>query len=64
VMLLIAALAATVLIRRRNHVRSQADEHSLGSPQTHAILHHGSAMGLTLALQTAQRRNTICSPLQ
>lgn len=64
VMLLIAALAATVLIRRRDHVRSQADEHSLGSPQTHAILDHGSAMGLTPALQTAQRRNTIYSPSQ
>jgi hypothetical protein len=64
VMLLIAALAATVLIRRRNHVRSQADEHSLGSPQTHAILDRGRSMGLILALKTAQRGNTIYSPLQ
>ena len=63
-MLLIAALAATVLIRRRNHVRSQAGEHSLGSPQTRAILDDDRPMGLTLALQTAQRRNTIYSPLQ
>jgi hypothetical protein len=63
-MLLIAALAATVLTRRRNHVRSQAGEHSLGSPQTRAILDDDRPMGLTLALQTAQRRNTIYSPLQ
>jgi hypothetical protein len=64
VMLLIAALAAAVLIRRRNHVRSQTDEHSLGSPQTRAISDHDRPMDPTPALQTAQRRNTIYSPLQ
>jgi hypothetical protein len=64
VMLLIAALAAAVLIRRRNDVRSRADEHSRGSSQTRAILDHGRPMGLTLTLQAAQRRNTIYSPLQ
>ena len=64
VMLLIAALATAVLIRRRNHVRSQADEHSLGSPQTHAILDHDQPMGPTLALQTVHHRNTIYGPLQ
>jgi len=64
VMLLIAALATAVLIRRRNHVHSQAGEHSLDSQQTSAILGHDWPMGPTLALQTAQRRNTIYSPLQ
>jgi len=64
VMLLIAALATAVLIRRRNHVHSQAGEHSLDSQQTSTILDHDWPMGPTLALQTAQRRNTIYSPLQ
>ena len=59
IMLLIAALAATVLIRRRNHVRSQTNEHPLGSSQPHAISNHDKSMGLILSLQTAQRRNTI-----
>jgi hypothetical protein len=58
-MLLIAALAATVLIRRRNHVHSQADENPLGSSQPHAISNHDKSMGLILSLQTAKRRNTI-----
>ena len=64
VMLLIAALAATILIRRRNHVRSQADEHSFSSPRTQAILDHDWPVSPTLARQTAQRRNTVYSPLQ
>ncbi len=59
VMLLIAALAATVLIRRRNHVRSRTNEHPLGSSQLHAISNHNKSMGLILSLQTAKRRNTI-----
>jgi hypothetical protein len=63
-MLLIAALATAVLIRRRNHDRSQADEHSLGSAQPHAILDHDWPTGPKLALQTAQRRNTIYNPSQ
>jgi len=53
IMLLIAALAATVLIRRRNHVRSQTNEHPLGSSQPHAISNHDKSMGLILSLQTA-----------
>jgi hypothetical protein len=64
VMLLIAALAAAVLIRRRNHVRPQTEEHSLGSPQTRAISDHDRPIDPMLALQTAQRKNTIYSPLQ
>jgi hypothetical protein len=64
VMLLIAALATAVLIRRRNHVRSQADEHSLGSPQPRAIVGRDWPVDPTLLLQTAQRGNAICSPLQ
>jgi len=64
IMLLIAALAATVLIRRRNHVHSQADEDPLGSSQPHAIPIQGRSMGLVLSLQAAQCRNTIYSTLQ
>jgi hypothetical protein len=64
VMLVIAAFAAAVLIRRSGHVRSQSDEHLLGSSQPHAISNYGRSMGLILSLQTAQRRNTIYSPLQ
>lgn len=64
VMLLIAALAATVLIRRRNHVRLQADEHPLGSSQPHRISDDGRSIGVFLSLQTAQRRNTIYSLLE
>jgi len=40
VMLLIAALAATILIRRRNHFRSKADDHWVGSSQPQAISDH------------------------
>jgi len=64
VMLLIAALAATVLIRRRNHVRSPTNEHPLGSSQPHAISNHDKSMSLILSMLTAKRRNTIYSPLQ
>ena len=64
VMLLIAALVTTVLIRRRNHVRLQADEHTLGSSQPHEISNHERSMGLIPYLQTPQRRNTIYNPLQ
>ena len=64
VMLLIAALAATVLIRRRNHARSQTSEYPLGSSQPHAISNHDKSMGLIRSMLTAKRRNTIYSPLQ
>lgn len=63
-MLLIAALATAVLIRRRNHVRSPSAENSLDSPQTHAVLNHGEPAGPTSAPQAAQFRNTIYNPLQ
>jgi hypothetical protein len=36
-MLLIAALAATILIRRRNHTHSQADQHPAGPSRSHTI---------------------------
>jgi hypothetical protein len=45
VMLLIAALAATVLIRRRNHFRSKADDRRVGFSQPKAISEHGRAYG-------------------
>jgi hypothetical protein len=45
VMLLIAALAATILIRRRNHFRSKADDRRVGFSQSKAISEHGRAYG-------------------
>jgi hypothetical protein len=45
VMLLIAALGATILIRRRNHFRSKADERRSDSSQSKAISEHSRAYG-------------------
>ena len=45
IMLLIAALAATVLIRRRNHFRSKADDRRVGVSQPKAISEHGRFYG-------------------
>jgi hypothetical protein len=52
-MLLIAALAATILIRRRNHTHSQADEHPAGPSRSHTISKHDLFTGLILSSQTA-----------
>ena len=53
VMLLIAALAATILIRRRNHTHSQADQHPAGPSRSHTISKHDLSTGLILSSQTA-----------
>jgi len=52
-MLLIAALAATILIRRRNHTHSQADQHPAGPSRSHTISKHDLSTGLILSSQTA-----------
>ena len=49
-MLLIAALAATILIRRRNHTHSQADQHPAGPLRSHTISKLDLSTGLISVL--------------
>ena len=49
-MLLIAALAATILIRRRNHTHSQADQHPAGPSRSHTISKDDLSTGLISVL--------------